>query len=129
MFIAAIKAVAIGEPNTSYRNPISLEKILLDITIAFWKGAAEESDEILLEFNSRLPVEVIHAAPAEDNMEVPEGAVPKPRAAKAASNKKTTAARTTEAKTGGAGDTGTGAAVPAKTPKRKAKNTPKGTVG
>lgn len=56
MFREVILVLASSEPNTSYRNPISLEKILLDIAIALWKTAAKESDEILMKLESHLPV-------------------------------------------------------------------------
>jgi hypothetical protein len=58
MFKCVITVIASAEPNTSYRNPISLEKILLDITIALWNTTALESKETLDEIESKLPVEV-----------------------------------------------------------------------
>jgi hypothetical protein len=58
MFKCVITVLASAEPNTSYRNPISLEKILLDITIALWNTTALESKETLTEIESKLPVEV-----------------------------------------------------------------------
>jgi len=56
MFKAVICVIASSEPNTSYRNPISLEKMLLDICISIWKMAALESEETLLKIESLLPV-------------------------------------------------------------------------
>ena len=60
MFRKAIRIIAIAEPNTSYRNPISLEKILLDLCIAFWETSHLESDETLYEIESKLPIDVQH---------------------------------------------------------------------
>jgi len=60
MFVGVIKVLALSEPNTSYRNPISLEKILLDICISLWSNAANESDETLTKIESRLPVVEVH---------------------------------------------------------------------
>ena len=57
MFRAAIAVIAATEPNTSYRNPISLEKMLLDICLAFWHTAQAEDETVLRELESRLPVE------------------------------------------------------------------------
>ena len=58
MFKAAIVIIAGTEPNTSYRNPISLEKMLLDICLAFWNTAQLEDKAVLTELESRLPLEV-----------------------------------------------------------------------
>ena len=58
MFKAAIVIIAGTEPNTSYRNPISLEKMLLDICLAFWTTAQAEDKTVLTELESRLPLEV-----------------------------------------------------------------------
>jgi len=74
MFKAAIFAIATAEPNTSYRNPISLEKILLDICIAFWRTAHLESDMVLTKLESALPVEV-HGTSTSGNMEPREDGV------------------------------------------------------
>jgi hypothetical protein len=71
MFRAAVVVIASTEPNTSYRNPISLEKMLLDICLAFWKTAQLESPEVLAELESHLPVEV-HGT---GDLESPEGVV------------------------------------------------------
>ena len=57
MFRSAIKVIALTEPNTSYRNPISLEKMLLDVCLAFWYSAQLESQERLEKLESALPVE------------------------------------------------------------------------
>ena len=57
MFRAAITVIAATEPNTSYRNPISLEKMLLDICLAFWHTAHATSEDELRELESRLPIE------------------------------------------------------------------------
>jgi hypothetical protein len=57
MFRAAVTVLAATEPNTSYRNPISLEKMLLDICLAFWHTAHAESEDVLRDLESRLPVE------------------------------------------------------------------------
>jgi len=57
MFRAAIAVIAATEPNTSYRNPISLEKMLLDICLAFWRTAQAENETVLRELESRLPIE------------------------------------------------------------------------
>jgi len=66
MFKAAINILGSAEPNTSYRNPISLEKILLDITIAFWQTAHSESHEVLLRLESNLPVGVYETDTSRD---------------------------------------------------------------
>jgi len=111
MFQAAIRAVAIAEPNTSYRNPVSLEKILLDITLAFWMGAAVESDEALIEYKSRLPLEVIHEAPPAGDMDDPEGTATKGRGktgTKAAGSKKGLTTGAGKSKSRGAGEEGGG---------------------
>lgn len=57
MFRAAIRVIALTEPNTSYRNPISLEKMLLDVCLAFWSSAQLESADVLDKLESSLPVE------------------------------------------------------------------------
>lgn len=110
MFKAAIQAVAVAEPNTSYRNPVSLEKILMDITLAFWNGTAGESDETLIEYKSRLPLEVVHEAPPTGDMDDAEGAVAKGRI-KASSSKKSVAAGGGKSKNRGAGEEGGGVAA------------------
>jgi hypothetical protein len=107
MFRAAIQAVAVAEPNTSYRNPVSLEKILMDITLAFWNGTAGESDEALIEYKSRLPLEVVHEAPPTGDMDDAEGAVAKGRI-KTSSSKKSVAAGGGKSKGRGAGEEGCG---------------------
>jgi hypothetical protein len=56
MFKAVICVIAASEPNTSYRNPISLEKMLLDISISLWKTSALESEDVLLKIESLLPI-------------------------------------------------------------------------
>lgn len=68
MFKCVIAVIATAEPNTSYRNPISLEKILLDICIALWKSTALETKETLAEIESRLPLEV-HGADASGDLD------------------------------------------------------------
>jgi hypothetical protein len=74
MFKAAVCAVANSEPNTSYRNPISLEKMLLDICLAFWNTAHKESDDVLLKIESLLPAEVNEPS-TKGNMESSEDRV------------------------------------------------------
>lgn len=71
MFKAVICVIAASEPNTSYRNPISLEKMLLDISISIWKMAALEDEEVLLKIESLLPVVevVVDGATNMDNSE------------------------------------------------------------
>jgi len=90
MFKAAIAVVAIAEPNTSYRNPISLEKMLLDICIAFWRTAHLESPETLAKLESALPVEV-HGAGTSGNMESGTGPVDDSAAYNASTTKKSAA--------------------------------------
>jgi hypothetical protein len=74
MFKAAITVIALAEPNTSYRNPISLEKMLLDICNAFWITAHNTPPEILAKLDSTLPVGVYEPT-AAGNMESRTGAV------------------------------------------------------
>ena len=69
MFIGVIKVLALSEPNTSYRNPISLEKILLDICIVLWNTTMAETNEVLVKIESKLPVAEVHG----DSMESSEG--------------------------------------------------------
>jgi hypothetical protein len=90
MFKAAISIVASAEPNTSYRNPISLEKMLLDICISFWNTAHMESPETLAKLESALPVEV-NGAGASGNMESRTGYVDDSAAYNASTTKKCTA--------------------------------------
>jgi hypothetical protein len=73
MFKETIRVIASSEPNTSYRNPISLEKMLLDICIVLWKTTALESREDLLKIESLLPLEPVLNGTA--NMEHPESDV------------------------------------------------------
>jgi hypothetical protein len=87
MFKAAIAVVATAEPNTSYRNPISLEKMLLDICIAFWRYAHLESPATLAALESALPVGV-HGAGASGNMESGTGDVDESAAYCASTTKK-----------------------------------------
>lgn len=68
MFKAAIAVLGSAEPNTSYRNPISLEKILLDICIAFWTKAHQESPETLAKLESALPVGTHAGSDTERNL-------------------------------------------------------------
>lgn len=126
MFKAAIHAVSIAEPNTSYRNPVSLEKILLDITLAFWNGAAKMSDDSLIQYKSRLPIEVVHEAPPTGDMDDPEGTATKTRktSTKTVTAKKSVATGGGKSKGGGASEEGGGAEVtpkPTKGVKRVAK--------
>lgn len=74
MFKAAVYAIVCAEPNTSYRNPISLEKILLDICIAFWRTAQNESQVVLAKLESLLPVGV-NGGDTSGNMEPREDGV------------------------------------------------------
>jgi len=56
MFKGVIGIIASSEPNTSYRNPISLEKMLLDICISIWVSTSMESEEVLRKIESLLPI-------------------------------------------------------------------------
>lgn len=96
MLSAVIFVLASSEPNTSYRNPISLEKILLDITNQLWQKAALESDETLLKLESKLPV-VEYGALLEDA----EGGVVKVAATKKVAVKKPSARGAAKPKKGG----------------------------
>jgi hypothetical protein len=87
MFKAAIAVIATAEPNTSYRNPISLEKMLLDICTAYWKTAHLESPEVLAKLESALPVEV-YGTDASGNMEPREDGVDDSAAFNASTTKK-----------------------------------------
>ena len=87
MFKAAITVIASTEPNTSYRNPISLEKMLLDICIAFWKTAHLESQETLLKLESNLPLGV-HGTSSSSNLEPREDGVDDSAAFNASTTKK-----------------------------------------
>jgi len=83
MFRSVILVLAQAEPNTSYRNPISLEKILLDIAIALWNSAALEPDATLLKLESHLPI-VEYGAPVEaTEAGVEKGTTKKPPAKRA----------------------------------------------
>jgi hypothetical protein len=87
MFKAAIAVIATAEPNTSYRNPISLEKMLLDICTAYWKTAHLESPEVLAKLESALPVEV-YGTDASGNMEPREEGMDDSAAFNASTTKK-----------------------------------------
>jgi hypothetical protein len=88
MFKCAILVVATAEPNTSYRNPISLEKMLLDICIAYWKSVRAETSENLAALESKLPVEVHHGATSTGDLDASEAGVGKSTAAGASGGKK-----------------------------------------
>jgi hypothetical protein len=88
MFKCAILVVATAEPNTSYRNPISLEKMLLDICIAYWKSVRAETPENLAVLESKLPVEVHHGATSTGDLDASEAGVGKSTAAGASGGKK-----------------------------------------
>lgn len=125
MFQRAIRAVAVAEPNTSYRNPVSLEKILLDITLSFWTTAAEETDESLLEFKSHLPLEVVHETHPTGDLANPAGGVEsttKTRG-KTAGGKKSTTTGDGKPKKRGAGGEGPGTTGAASAPKPARKST------
>ena len=109
MFRSVIFVLASSEPNTSYRNPISLEKILLDIAISLWKTAALESDETLAKLESRLPV-AKYGALLEDS----EGGVVKTAATAKTPAKRAPARGTGKPKKGGEPDPGTTVAPRAK---------------
>jgi hypothetical protein len=87
MFKSAIAVIACAEPNTSYRNPISLEKMLLDICNAYWKTAHNETPEVLAKLESALPVEV-HGAGSSGNMESREEGMDDSAAFNASTTKK-----------------------------------------
>jgi len=87
MFKAAISVVATAEPNTSYRNPISLEKMLLDICTAFWKTAHMEELAVLEKLESALPVGV-YGTDTPGNMEPREDGVDDSAAYNATTTKK-----------------------------------------
>lgn len=109
MFRSVLYVLASSEPNTSYRNPISLEKILLDITNLLWTTAAKESEETLLKLESKLPV-VDYGTALEDT----EGDVGKNTDSKKPATKKPSTRGTAKPKKGGeSGD------VPATKPRAK----------
>jgi hypothetical protein len=114
MFRSVIFVLASSEPNTSYRNPISLEKILLDITIALWKTAALEPDDVLHKLESKLPV-VEYGTLVEDA----EGTVA-PGAIVKAPAKRASAKGTGKPKKTGESDDGTPVATRAKPRAKKA---------
>ena len=121
MFRSVILVLANSEPNTSYRNPISLEKILLDIAIALWKTAAQESEETLRKLESHLPVVEYGVL-----VEVTEGGVEK------STTKKTPAKRAAARGTGKpkkGGEPGEGATAAPRAKPRAKKSAAKGTVG
>lgn len=76
MFKAAIAVIAAAEPNTSYRNPISLEKMLLDICIVFWRYAHLETPAALALLESALPLGAAsNATHSKGNLESGEDGV------------------------------------------------------
>jgi hypothetical protein len=110
MFRAAIEVVAIAEPNTSYRNPVSLEKILLDICEQIWNWASKESKESIAEYLSHLPVEPVKNVTAEGDLESPENGVVEPKKSKStAAAKKSNTDGTAKPKKRGTGGEGEGA--------------------
>ena len=107
MFKAAIAVVASAEPNTSYRNPISLEKMLLDICIAFWRGSHLESPATLAKLESALPVGAVVASDAaKRNLESGEGGVDDSAAYCASTTKKSVAKGAGKAKKRGTNEGG-----------------------
>ena len=114
MFRSVIFVLASSEPNTSYRNPISLEKILLDITISLWKTAALEPDEVLRKLESKLPVVEYGALLENAEGDVGPGAVVKTPAKRAA------ARGTGKPKKGGEPETGAPVTTRAKPRAKKA---------
>lgn len=114
MFKAAIAVVAAAEPNTSYRNPISLEKMLLDICIAFWRYAHLESPATLAELESALPIGIAStvavastdATSAKRNLESGEGSVDDSAAYCASTTKKSVTKGAGKAKKRGTNDGG-----------------------
>jgi hypothetical protein len=123
MFIGVIKVLAFSEPNTSYRNPISLEKILLDICITLWNSAAAESEETLMKIDSRLPLVEVHGDPLES----PEDGVEKVPATKKPAAKRAAGRGAAKPKKGREPTTGETAAPRAKP--RKKKGVAENTVG
>jgi hypothetical protein len=117
MFRATIAVLASSEPNTSYRNPISLEKILLDITNALWVTAAQEPEAMLLKLESKLPIVEYGAIlePPEDGVVENTGA-----SGKKAPAKKPSARGAGKPKKTGESDTSTPAKPRAKPRAKKA---------
>jgi hypothetical protein len=123
MFIGVIKMLALSEPNTSYRNPISLEKILLDICITVWNTARDEPKEILAKIESKLPIAEVHGntvEPSEDGMG--EGV-----AAIQPAKKKGSGRGPTKAKKGG--ESSDGAPITSRAKPRKKKGDAEPTMG
>ena len=110
MFKAAIAVVATAEPNTSYRNPISLEKMLLDICIAFWRNAHLESPATLAALESALPIGTVSivadATTSKRNLESGEGGVDDSAAYCASTTKKSVTKGVGKAKKRGANEGG-----------------------
>jgi hypothetical protein len=123
MFIGVIKVLAFSEPNTSYRNPISLEKILLDICITLWNSAAAESEETLLKIDSRLPLVEVHG----NSLESPEDGVEKVPATKKPAAKRAPGRGAAKPKKGR--EPATGDAAPPRAKPRKKKGAAENTVG
>jgi hypothetical protein len=124
MFRETITVLASSEPNTSYRNPISLEKILLDITNALWKTAAKESEAVLLKLESKLPVVEYGALlePPEDGMAQNTGT-----SGKKATTKKPSARGTAKPKK--TGESGTSAPAKPRAKPRAKKSTEAADMG
>ena len=107
MFKCVITVIATAEPNTSYRNPISLEKILLDIAIALWSTTALESQETLTEIESILPLEV-HGADTSGDLVSTENGMEKNTISEPNTGKKTSERGTGKGKKRVSTKTGTG---------------------
>jgi hypothetical protein len=121
MFKSVIAILGVAEPNTSYRNPISLEKILLDICIILWQKAHLESLETLTRLESALPVEG-HGTVSTRTMENTEDGVDDSEAFNASTTKKSASKGATKAKKRSPADAGN-TIVESATTKSRAKTT------
>lgn len=121
MLRATIEVVGTAEPNTSYRNPVSLEKILLDICEKMWTWAAKESPESIQKYLSSLPVEPVRNVTPEGDLATPEkGMVDGKKPKSTASAKKSNADGTGKVKKRGTGGEGEGTTKVAKPTKSRA---------
>ena len=127
MFKAVITVIATAEPNTSYRNPISLEKMLLDICISIWKTVALESEEVLLKIESLLPIAELVVDGAA-NLENPENTLESTAIAVKTKAKGAPRKRIEKSPVGGTNDTGTATDETKEKPKPKVTRTKKTTV-
>ena len=142
MFKAAIAVIATAEPNTSYRNPISLEKMLLDICIMFWRYAHLETPSTLALLESALPLgAACNATHSKGNLESGEDGVDDSAPYYASTTKKSVAKGVGKTKKRGANEGGNeiiaagphgpaaGPGPAASGPKKRAPRTKKEVVG